>query len=210
MKRLLGAGVGGFVVASDAGERWALSLGERKQLLEWTVRDSDGAPVVVDLSSGSTSASLDLAQHASRHGAFAAIVRPLLYPALTLEETTDFLQTLQRHGNIQLVFLCNDSIAQEISERFPTQHGVEILVGDTQRTSDFRAGSFWASTWACLGAREVSASQSLLLETVGPARLLKFAFPEQEVEVGPLRGPLQMPAESLQQSVREELFVLWG
>src|SRR5690348_16428840 len=68
VRHFAGQGVAGFVVCTDTGEFTTLSFAERKSMLETTLRESQGAlPVLTNVSTLSTSASLDLTQHAARH-----------------------------------------------------------------------------------------------------------------------------------------------
>lgn len=94
-------GAGGFVVGTEAGEVHALSHAERKQVLEWVMRDCNGKPVFVQVTANTTANAIDICQHASRHGAKAALFAP---PHLGLgeEEVRSLLTALKRHGDLPL------------------------------------------------------------------------------------------------------------
>lgn len=94
-------GAGGFVVGGEAGEVHALSHSERKQVLEWVMRDCAGKPVFVQVTANTTSNTVDLCQHASRHGAKGALYAP---PHLGLgeEEVRSALTSIKRHGDLPI------------------------------------------------------------------------------------------------------------
>lgn len=94
VRALLDRGVEGFLVGSPTAQRDALRFAERKLALEWTLREAVGRPVVVDVSSASTAGSLDLAQHAHRHGATAAVLVPP--GGLSAAEREGHLATVRR------------------------------------------------------------------------------------------------------------------
>lgn len=98
-------GASGFVVASEAGEVHALSLSERKQLVEWGVREALGLPVYVNVTAWTTAGVVDLAQHAERHGARAGVFMMPKSLALTSEETSSFIAAVRRHANLGCAFL---------------------------------------------------------------------------------------------------------
>src|SRR5262245_29997013 len=79
IQHLLGKDISGLVTCTETGEFLSLSSSERKSMLELTLRESQGKPVLTHVSTMSTSSSLDLAQHAGRHGARAAILMPPYY-----------------------------------------------------------------------------------------------------------------------------------
>ncbi len=69
VREVLKRPIEGVVVAPDAGEFWALTVDERKTLLEMVLREVRGAvPVWCHVSSLRTATSLDLAQHAEQFG----------------------------------------------------------------------------------------------------------------------------------------------
>ena len=76
VRYLIDRGIAGFVTTSDTGEFLATSFAERKEVLEIVIREAHGRPVLAHVSTMSTSSSLDLAQHAARHGARAAVLMP--------------------------------------------------------------------------------------------------------------------------------------
>lgn len=104
VRHFVGQGVPGFVVCSDTGEFTTLSFAERKAMLETTVRESQGAiPVLTNVSTLSTSASLDLTQHAVRHGARAAIIMPPYYGELSEAEMVEHIRCVASYSGFTLI-----------------------------------------------------------------------------------------------------------
>lgn len=102
-------GASGFVVAAEAGEVPMISLAERKQLLEWVIQNAHGDPVFVNATANSTSAAVDLAQHAERHGAKGAIIHIPTHTALTPDEQASFAATIHRFANLPVAILGSTS-----------------------------------------------------------------------------------------------------
>lgn len=98
-------GAAGFVVCTEAGEVHALSLSERKQLVEWLVREAKDTLVYVNVSASTTATVVDLAQHAERHGAHAGVFTSPKQLALNNDETAAFISAVRRYGNLPCGFL---------------------------------------------------------------------------------------------------------
>lgn len=98
-------GAGAFLAGTDAGEWWALSLSERKQLVEWCVREAGGLPVLVQATAWTTAAVLDLCQSAARHGASAAVVTPPPGIPLAQEEEEGLATSLRRYAGLPVHYL---------------------------------------------------------------------------------------------------------
>jgi dihydrodipicolinate synthase/N-acetylneuraminate lyase len=195
-------GAGGFVVGSMAGETFGVSLAERKQLLEWTVRESHGLPVYVDVTAMTTAATLDLAQHAERHGARAALftVGPGLH--LTPQESHAYMAAVYRHGNLPCAFLGphaapTDGVSsfkvQAIEDEWTLEKGLS--------TEEFAHSGDTASPLGVLGPDlakrailkwpDVHAKLRALFQHYGPHRVGKAALGCLGIEAGHLRGPVQ-------------------
>jgi len=97
-------GAGGFLVNGETGDFFTLGLSERKELLEWVIRDAKGLPVWVNVTASTTSAAIDLCQHASRHGARGAVVSAPPIGQFYPHEIAAFVRSVQRHGNLSTVF----------------------------------------------------------------------------------------------------------
>jgi 4-hydroxy-tetrahydrodipicolinate synthase len=85
--RLVAGGVGGLVPGGSTGEFTTLTHGERRLLVEETVRAADGrVPVVAGTGALSTRETVELSVHAERAGAAALMVVPPFYDALRWPE----------------------------------------------------------------------------------------------------------------------------
>lgn len=213
MKQLNAANVAGFVVGGDVGEFTSLSATERKSLTEWTLREAAGKPVLVHVTSMSTLATLDLAQHAARHGARAVILMPPIYGSYTVDEVTTYLRIVGQHAGVPVVVVdpmehISDEIHEEL-QQVPGIHfaislvdaGFERLCASKGGTcpDEFCIGSAIVTPLALLlperlGADAIHqdfAKLLILLGTLNPARIAKAALEAMGQEMGPPRGPLK-------------------
>ena len=97
-------GAKGFLVNGESGDCFLLSSSERKQLLEWVVRDSKGLPVWANVTAMTTMSAVDLCQHAARHGARGAVVCTPPVGRLYQHEVRGMQSAVKRHGNLRAVF----------------------------------------------------------------------------------------------------------
>jgi dihydrodipicolinate synthase/N-acetylneuraminate lyase len=203
----LGQGPAGLLVGSEAGECLALSFSERKQLVEWTMREANGLPVYVNVSALTTASAVDLCQHASRHGARAAILAPPPAGQYTQPELEGLVQTVRRHGNLPVAY-----VPQAADQEPAGAHGL----GEVSSLAAAEAGEFAVAkvplaeelvldgalvsplavlgvetmarllaSWADLGQRA-----SALLAYGRSHRVGKAAASRAEIEIGPHRNPL--------------------
>lgn len=205
-------GIQGFVVASETGEYPVLSLPERKQLLEIAAREAKGAPIIVNVTAVATTAALDLAQHASRHGAFAGVIAPPRGD-FTDDEIVTHISRVSAHAQLPLIVVDPlKQLSSFSSERlralpevsFPTPaSGLAALRGGTTFTDEFSFPEAVVSPLCAMAPRALhpDAPVGLLpaaLRFAGSPRLVKGALQAQGLEVGPLRGPYQPLAPELQ------------
>lgn len=154
-------GATGFVVCSEAGEVHALSVSERKQILEWTVREAKDMPVYVNVSSAATATVLDLAQHADRHGAHAGVFTPPRLVSLNADETASFVASVRRHGNLACGFLdpnggADDAPGQvQFKSLADAGHG-EIALYQSASPEEFAHGDHLATPIGVFGASSAS------------------------------------------------------
>lgn len=97
-------GVQGFALATETGEFATLSLSERKHLVELVFRETQNAKqIVVNVTTLSTSFSLDLAQHAARHGARAVILMPPFFGTYTQAEHVAHVHMVSKHSKLPII-----------------------------------------------------------------------------------------------------------
>lgn len=209
------AGINGFVTSTDSGEFGACGISERKGLLELVLREAAGRKeVLVNVSSLSTSASLDLAQHAGRHGARGAILMPPYYGQFGEDEVVGFFATVSRHAGIPVIVVdplgvIGPGVRRPLAENPSlvwadtlSSVGCERLVVHEQRTStdEFATGELRVSPLATICARwavealgESDRSFTVpatLARSLGRARVVKAALEVLGIPQGPTRGPV--------------------
>lgn len=220
----LDAGVAGFVTSTDAGEFMTTSFEERKNALEICVRESQGrAAVLAHVSTLSTGASLDLAQHAARHGARAVVLMPPYYGTLSDEEIVHHVHMVAQHGGLDVLVVdpqgrVSASLAGAL-RAWPQVTICSPLPGalgttPTQWPSEFAVGSSVCLPVAAIlpdRAGDIVRSGSLptgwkeVLSAQGPTRILKTALGMLEREVGPLRTPYSRVPEELRRQLAQLL-----
>lgn len=211
VQRLTKADIPGFVTSSDVGEFTTTSFSERKEIVEVVLRDAAGSCVVVNVSSLSTAASLDLAQHGKRHGARAAILMPPYYGEFTGVERVSHIQTVARHAGLPIILVDPQQRlgALDLEELSQTANLTRAQglgqVGKSDwatwpraATYEFALGTTLCSPLALvfpeLAVGEVppgvEAVRSLMAKG-GVARVAKAALEQRGTETGPPRGPLR-------------------
>lgn len=198
-------GAAGFLVASEAGEVFAMSHAERKQLVEWTVRDAKGLPVVVNVSASTTAAVLDLAQHAERHGAYAGVLTTPLLIGLTAEEESGYLASVHRYANLICTVLNLPNGSPEGSDRSlktlaEGDHG-RLALTDKPSSEEFFGSIGLCSSYGVLGADKVEKLEAAPHEVLDLVQALFKKYRSHRVgktwlaslgmEIGPLRSPLR-------------------
>lgn len=226
LRRLREAGVDGFVLCSELGEFTTTSFAERKGMVEITLRDMAGSAVVVNISSLSTAASLDLAQHAKRHGARAVTLMPPYFGDYSAREHFGHVQAIARHGGVSLIIVDPQNkldvetwamihelpnvarargVAEAVHERLAT--------AKSATSYEFAVETSFCSPLALLFPEVLEGKTPAALEPVrnfisayGPARVAKEALERLSIEAGPLRAP----AMSLPSAIGQELEQLLG
>ena len=204
-------GVAGFAVGTSTGEYPVLSLAERKFITEIVVREAHGAPVMVNVTAVATTAALDLAQHASRHGATGGILAPPRGD-FTDDEIVHHISNVAHHGALPLILVDPlkqlSALAVERIRAMPTisfpvpASGLAALRGGTTYTDEFSFPESVVSPICSFapGAMKIecpSCSLPANLRHVGTPRLVKAALRAQGFDLGPLRGPY-MPLPDVQ------------
>ena len=226
IRYLLEEPVQGFVVASDCGEFTALSGSERKQLVEWAIRMSNGSPVLVNVSTLSTAFSVDLAQHADRHGARAVIVMPPYYGAFTPEEIVGFIRNIAHYGHLPTIVVDpQELVTEEI--RLALQDLPDLILAHglqgsrhselschkgVTTTDEFAADHCVCSPLALLRPKQVASALTgstvdlakliILEETLGRNRVSKAGLEALGLEMGNPRPPLRPIAGSVHAALK--------
>ena len=106
--RQLQAGVSGIVPCGSTGEFSTLTLDERRQMLETTLRAVDGrAQVIAQTGASEASDASALARHAEAAGAVAALALPPVGGSLTLDAASRFYDALVEAVQIPVIFYYN-------------------------------------------------------------------------------------------------------
>ncbi|MCW5935740.1 MAG: dihydrodipicolinate synthase family protein [Fimbriimonadaceae bacterium] len=193
-------GAAGFLVGSSAGEPWSLSLSERKQMLEWTMREARGMPVYVDATAMTTAAVIDLCQSAERHGARGAVYGAPWFGGHSEGEIDSLIRSVNRHGNLPTAFIgkANENhgqleshiVIEPVVYKHATTEEVRLPEGTVSPLAVFgleRMAAF-VESWAKLQLRiRATFSQS------GTHRVARLVLKELGQECGPHRGPTQAP-----------------
>lgn len=195
VRRLVDSGARGFFVGTEAGEFTCLSFSERKSALEIVVRECHGAlPVVAHISTLSTASSLDLAQHAQRHGARAALVMPPYYGQYTDLEIEWHFRTIHQYADIPLIVI--DPLKRISGAIAKNLQGMDrlTLIERPSRTDMIQGDGFDVKAShafpADLGKDDAAKFDELAMYH-GSAKVLKAALEEINLDCGPVRKPLQ-------------------
>ncbi len=199
-------GAAGFMVNAGTADCFLMPAQERKQTLEWVIRESHGLPVWVHATSLSTSGTVDLCQHAARHGARGIIVTPPPVGSLFLPEVKAFLSSVARHGNIQGYWADPSGAWAEYANEaaLPMNQassvGADSAILPLPSPDECVVEDGTVTPLAMFGADQIErmtvraelfrpAMESLLRHS-GLARSARAAMIAMGVEVGPSRGPV--------------------
>jgi len=202
-------GAAGFVVGTDMAEWPALALSERKEAIEWVMRESQGLPVYVAITAFTTSAMIDLCQHGARHGARGAVLSLPPGAHLAPQEIKNMLNVIRRHGQLSVSLLDAPERLEEVAEELGlSNQGVrplashelaEVQVAKSPSTLEFICADGFCTPMAVLGPskaetvlrswRTTGPVAQGLWRLAGPVRLGKAAAEALAVEVGAPRGP---------------------
>lgn len=197
--RAIAPRVAGFVVCSNAGEFTTLSFGERKQVVEFVVREAHGMPVVVHVSSLSTAASLDLAQHAVRHGVAACLLMPPYFGHFNGDEIREHLVTIARFAQGPIWMLDPDHrIGQEALDGLHDLPGVTFVDGP----SSDELGHGGVEVHPMFAMPESVMAEADLWTREASAAILKTAWEMADLDLGPCRAPRRMLTPEARTSLR--------
>jgi dihydrodipicolinate synthase/N-acetylneuraminate lyase len=190
------------MVNGETGDPFQLAHSERKQLLEWVIRDSDGLPVWAHISATTTSGVVDLCQHASRHGAKGAVVCPPPVGRYFEHEAKAMLMAINRHGNLQTLFADPEGKWAAYESPIAKAESVEATwaLFESPGPDEMKAGSSVVTPFAMFGANNVE-TIAKKLEVFRPAvqsvikhgglnRAARAAMAEMGCDVGNSRSPV--------------------
>lgn len=212
VRRLRERNCQGFVVGTDTGEFATLSQGERKMVVETVIRESSNSvPLIVHATHASTMAALDLAQHAQRHGARAALVMPPVYGRFTIEEVQQHYKTIANYANFPII-ACDlpDQDLSEVFEELKHHRGIAQVqhlstkwcnaacISPYVTTDEFAIQDLVASPLGMiLDSALIGDPGDMALETArairthGAVRVIKSLLQYNDFDMGPPRTPLQ-------------------
>jgi dihydrodipicolinate synthase/N-acetylneuraminate lyase len=219
VRGLLQKGLDGLVVGGETSEYQAITYAERKHLLELVSRSVPaGTPVIANVSSQSTVSSVELAQQASNFGARAVIAMPPFGNYYSDKEIRDHFHRIAQYGHLPVLIVdpnarLDDGFREELAQ-IPGLLLASPLVGSEwsaaacfsrSTTDEFAHGRLYSLPIALFGidwrrSCENGTFDALreLIHIFGPARVLKSAAESLDLELGPLRGPLQPLPQSSQ------------
>ncbi|MFI5385686.1 MAG: dihydrodipicolinate synthase family protein [Fimbriimonadales bacterium] len=220
VRHLLEHGVAGFVCCTETGEFTTVNTGERKEILELLVREAHGVPVLAHCTRLGTAQSIDLCQHAARHGAKAAVVMPPYFGRFSDEEIEQYIRRVVQHAGLPVIVvdpshLVRSSIKEKL-ENLAALHYAETTEGAFRTrfaVDPIGAGSdefvFEDAVVSPLVQIDPKAAQdpgvnlrpiAQMIGAYGRPRVAKAALNERDIEVGPPRSPvLPLPHEQCQE-----------
>lgn len=193
LHRAVESGVKGVALCTETGEFTASSFAERKQILELVIRETHSSlPVIVNVSSLSTSASLDLAQHAARHGARAVILRAPYFGHFESKEVEAHFRTVAHYCQAPVIGLDPEGTFENVASLQLAEMG-RFALGSAISGRGLAADSFQLEDLTVLPdyhfglqpPQEVVAA----IKAYGGVRVVKGAFGELDLDLGPLRQP---------------------
>ncbi|KAL8636765.1 MAG: hypothetical protein Q9228_005873 [Teloschistes exilis] len=105
IKHMIKAGVNGLVPGGTTGEFTAMTMDERKQLLELCVKYANGQiPVVAGIGALSTKDGVELASHAASAGAAALMVVPPFYDAVNLNQLRELMAEIHTASKLPIMY----------------------------------------------------------------------------------------------------------
>jgi hypothetical protein len=184
-------GAEGFIVGSDLGEFTSLTLAERKELFEWVHRHTQASlPIIVNASALSTSSCLDLAQHASRHGARAVTLMPPFYGSFSQAEHVEHIRTVAAHSDRPIIVVDPQCVLQE-SATGEIGHVSNVHLAWSTPDSEFTASDWFrcygVSAEPMAAVPSASRSDFLLRHRAAVAKTLLL---DEDLEIGKPRMPV--------------------
>lgn len=174
----------GFIVCGPLGEYYALSIGERKHVLEIALRESGDVPIWTNVTTETTMSATDLAQHAVQHGARGCVVGPPSLCSPTDEELRSHFRMIAKFGPQTILLV-------ESKAELP---GVTFVEGGPEGFSFDGATSVLG---ALLDLQNPYPMTDAMLAH-GPVRTAKGLLQYRDMDAGPPRSPIQtLPVEQV-------------
>ncbi|KAI4195973.1 MAG: hypothetical protein LQ350_006857 [Teloschistes chrysophthalmus] len=105
ISHMIKAGVNGLVPGGTTGEFTAMTMDERKQLLELCVKHANGKiPVVAGIGALSTKDGVELASHAASVGAAALMVVPPFYDPVNLSQLRELMSDIHTASKLPIMY----------------------------------------------------------------------------------------------------------
>jgi len=105
IQHLIDAGVHGLVPGGSTGEFSAMTLPERKQLIEICVKSAAGrVPVIAGVGALSTKDGVELAEHAAQAGSSALMVVPPFYDSVSVEQLHEMLGDMHTASSLPIMY----------------------------------------------------------------------------------------------------------
>ncbi|KAM0417432.1 hypothetical protein ACHAPT_012581 [Fusarium lateritium] len=105
IQRQIDAGVHGLVPGGSTGEFTALTVDERKAVLEQCIKSAAGrVPVIAGIGDLTTAPVVDLAKHAAKVGAASLMVVPPFYDAPSLAQLRDMFDEIHKASGLPIMY----------------------------------------------------------------------------------------------------------
>lgn len=192
----------------EVGEFAQCGIGERKAALEAAMFEAKGTiGLLVNVTTSSTTASIDLAKHAKEHGARAALVTTPLGGPYFESEIVRYVQLVRNYGELPIIFVPRGSAG--VAKVLGSEQGVYLAEGADSNDPTLDQFSLGIASADPLDMFEIlpdkgvsRESVGMLLRTFGSARVIKALAMAMDVDFGPVRGPYSI-TEDLLRSVRQ-------
>lgn len=190
-------GVTGYVLNTDLGEFTSTSFSERKSIMEMVLRDSRGVGVVIpNVTTLNTGASLDLAQHAERHGARAVLLSPPYFGEYSHEEHVHHISMISKYCKLPILVVdgqqrLNDAAWNELA-LLPT-----VVRASGPNLHEWRCANAVCHPFAGLVEADSPDAEQLnvYFKDLGLARCFKSFLGEFGLELGSNRSPFLPPTQ---------------
>ena len=210
LRRVIDLGVKGILLSSETGEFTACSYSERKHLLELVIRETHSLlPVVVNVSSMSTSASLDLAQHAARHGARGVVLRAPYFGKFESKEVEAHFRTVAHYCQAPVIGIDPEGTLENVASLQMAEMG-RFALASPMPGRELTSDCFSLDEMKVLPDYHFSLEPSPELITIMKehrgVRVVKGILSEVDLELGPVRQPYLALEHALIRDIVQQLY----